>query len=256
MIISLQNDKVKLIQSLQNRTRTRRKARKIVLEGLRLVRDACESGYQPDFILYTPDIAQTALIDMLRRWECTILPTSETVMRHISGTQTPQGIIGVFPIPETDPPIKPQRLLLLDGVSDPGNVGTMLRTAAAAGTDVVLLGPGCADPYNPKALRAGMGAHFRLPIVEQVWEDIKVYCQGLAMYAADSRGELRYDSVDWGRPWGVIIGSEAHGLSAAGQSLTNNRVYIPMAAATESINAAAAAAVILFEAQRQRTLLP
>jgi TrmH family RNA methyltransferase len=252
MIISLQNEKVKLVQSLQNRTRTRRKAQKVVLEGVRLVRDACESGYQPDFILYTPELEQTALLDILHRRECALLATSESVMRHISGTHTPQGIVGVFPVPELTRPLRPQRVLLLDGVSDPGNVGTMLRTAAAAGVEVVLMGPGCADPYNPKALRAGMGAHFRLPIVEQSWEEIAAYCQDSVIYAADSHGELRYDSVDWGRPWGVIIGSEAHGLSAAGQNLANSRVYIPMAAATESINAAAAAAVILFEAQRQR----
>ncbi|MCB9452586.1 MAG: RNA methyltransferase [Anaerolineaceae bacterium] len=229
----------------------RRKTGKIVLEGTRLVRDACESGYQPDFVLYTPDSDHGAMLDILQRRDCPVLSVSEVIMRHISDTQTPQGIAGVFPIPEPALPARPQRVLLLDGVGDPGNVGTMLRTAAASGVEVVLLGPGCADPYNPKALRAGMGAHFRLPIVEHSWKEIQEYCQGLAVYAADSRGEVRYDSADWGRPWAVMIGSEAHGLSTAGQSLATNRVYIPMAAATESINAAAAAAVILFEAQRQ-----
>ncbi len=123
--------------------------------------------------------------------------------------------------------------------------------AAAAGVDLAILAPGCADPYNPKALRAGMGAHFRLPVVEATWAEIAGYCAPLTLYAADAEGEANYDAVDWLKPWGVIVGSEAHGLSADATQLAATRVAIPMAAATESLNAMVAASIILFEAARQ-----
>lgn len=253
MITSLQNERVKLVHALQNRTRARRKERKIALEGARLVRDACESEHQPDFVFYTPDSSGTALIHTLRQRNCELLEVAEPVMRHISDTQQPQGIIGVFPMPSPVLPKQAEHILILDGVSDPGNMGTILRTAAAAGVDVVLLGPNSADPYSPKALRSGMGAHFRIPVRERSWPEIREYCQSTGIYAADSRGNMCYNGVDWTQPWALVIGSEAHGLSESAAHLAAGRVYIPMAAATESINAAAAAAVILFEAQRHRS---
>jgi TrmH family RNA methyltransferase len=145
-------------------------------------------------------------------------------------------------------------VLILDGLRDPGNLGTILRTAAAAGIDAVLLAPGSVDPYNDKALRAGMGAHFRIPVVSQKWDEIAATCAGLSVYLADMHGDVAYDAADWSNGWALIIGGEAHGASEAAAALATagaGRVYIPMAAATESLNAASAAAVILFEAARQ-----
>jgi TrmH family RNA methyltransferase len=127
----------------------------------------------------------------------------------------------------------------------------MLRTAAAAGVQLAILSPGCAEPYNPKALRGGMGAHFRLPVVESSWADIAAYCESMAIYLADGGGEADYADVNWTQPWALVIGSEAHGISEAAAALGQTRVRVPMAAKTESLNAAMAAAIILFEAQRQ-----
>ena len=129
-------------------------------------------------------------------------------------------------------------------------MGAILRTAAAAGVDVVILSPGCTDPYNPKVLRSGMGAHFRIPIVEASWEEIEAYCETHAIYAAAGGGTTDYTAVDWTQPWGLIIGSEAHGVGQQATELADALIYIPMANETESLNASIAAAVILFEAKR------
>jgi TrmH family RNA methyltransferase len=252
MITSLQNERVKLIHSLQTRPRTRRKEGKIVLEGARLVRDACQQGLVSEFVLYEPTSVDSSLLMYLQDIGISPQPVNNEVMRHLSDTQQPQGVIGVFPMPSSQLPPELHRLLILDAVRDPGNMGTILRTAGAAGVDAVILSPDCADPYNPKALRGGMGAHFRVPVSEMSWEGIADYTRGLHLYLADSEGELRYDAVDWSQAWALIIGSEAHGAGDEASRLTRTRIYIPMAAKTESLNAAVAAGVILFEAVKHR----
>ncbi len=249
MITSLQNDRVKLAHGLLSGTKSRRKAGKIVLEGVRLIRDTVEAGYVPDFILFDPEVFPDPAVFALP--DETAFAASSEVIRHISATEQPQGVIGVFPMPTPSVPRAPQRVLILDALSDPGNLGTILRTAAAAGVDLVLLAPGTVDPYNDKALRGGMGAHFRIPVVNQSWDKIAITCDGLAVYLADMTGDAAYDAADWSQPWALIVGSEAHGASEAAESLAYARLTIPMAAATESLNAASAAAVFLFEAARQ-----
>ena len=250
-IASLQNDKVKLAYGLQNRTRTRRKERKIVLEGVRLIRDALVAKQKPEFIFYQQDNTDFELVSELQERKFAVFPVTSEVFKHISDTQNSQGIIGVFPLPMPPLPKNPKRVLILDNLRDPGNVGTMLRTAGASGVDVVLLSPGCADPYNPKTLRSGMGAHFRVPVVDAPWDHIAGYCDPLNVYLATGEGDLRYDHVDWTESWALIIGSEAHGSSADAEALAEKHIFIPMAQQTESINAGVAAGVILFEAVRQ-----
>jgi TrmH family RNA methyltransferase len=248
MITSLQNDRVKLAYGLLTGSKSRRKAGKIALEGARLIRDAVEAGYIPDFILYDPAVIDPAAFEVPAEL---LLDASPEIIRHVSGTETPQGIVGVFPLPTPTLPKAPQRILILDRISDPGNLGTILRTAAAAGVEVVLLAPGCVDPYNDKALRGGMGAHFRVPVINQSWEKIAATCDGSPVYLADMQGDQAYDAADWSGRWALIVGSEAHGASDQAEALAHSRIFIPMSAATESINAASAAAAILFEAARQ-----
>jgi TrmH family RNA methyltransferase len=250
-ITSLQNTRVKLAALLQQNARARRSERKIALEGLRLVRDAVERGHTPEFVLYDLKTADFDLIAKLQELKTAVLPVAPEVIKHVSDTQQPQGIVAVFPMPIPKMPKTPSLILILDAIGEPGNMGTILRTAAAAGTDVVLLGPDCVDPYNPKVLRAGMGAHFRLAVIEAGWTDIAAYCENVAIYLAAGDGEMRYTDVDWKARHALVIGNEAHGVQRATQ-LEAKRISIPMAAETESINAAMAAGVILFEAQRQR----
>jgi RNA methyltransferase, TrmH family len=251
MITSTQNEKIKRVHALQNQTKARRKEQRIVLEGVRLVRDAVESGHRPEFVLNTPD-APPELLQLISRRNADLLLVSEDVMRHVSDTENPQSVLGVFPTPEPAMPDTPTAILILDAIRDPGNLGGILRTAAAAGVQAVILSPDCADPYNPKALRGGMGAHFRIPVIDNAtWEEIREYCRDLSVYLADYPGDIPYNEADWSSPWALIIGSEAHGASPDAEQLATQRLFIPMAADTESLNAGVAAGVILFEAWRR-----
>lgn len=255
LITSTQNARVKLAFQLQKRARSRRKERKIVLEGVRLISDALQQGHQPEFVLYYPAQADYDLIAQLQETQSELLAVSENVIQHVSDTTNPQGIIAVFPLPIPTMPSDAQRVLILDAVREPGNLGTILRTAGAAGVEVVILGSGSADPYNPKVLRAGMGAHFRLPIIEADWSAIAGYTKDLNIYMASGAGDVVYSDVDWTQAWALVIGNEAHGLDESQVSLNGTTIMIPMTSA-ESLNAAVATGVILFEAQRQRLLTP
>ena len=248
MIASLTNEKVKLAHALQTQAKARRSEGRMALEGVRLIRDAVAAGQRPDYILFDPEALELA---ELHAPEKLCIPATPEVLRYVSLTETPQGAVGIFPIQPPPLPNPLTRVLVLDAIADPGNLGTMLRTAAAAGVDAVLLAPGCADAYNPKALRAGMGAHFRVPVLDAPWPRLETVLQGLHVRLADMTGDASYDRADWSRPWALIIGSEAHGASPQAGELAAERVYIPMAGRTESLNAAIACGVLLFEATRQ-----
>jgi TrmH family RNA methyltransferase len=142
--------------------------------------------------------------------------------------------------------------LILDGISDPGNLGTILRTAWATGVEAVFLMPGSVDAHNPKVVRAALGAHFRLPLIETNWEDLGQRLAHVESWLAEARQGLAYDQVDWRQPSALIIGSEAEGPSEAARRFTDRRVHIPMPGPAESLNAAVAAGVLLFEVARQR----
>lgn len=246
MLTSIQNERVKLVHALQNQAKTRRKERKIALEGKRLIQDALANDHRAEFILYDPDVINPLDFDVPKS---IMLPADASVIRHISDTEQPQGVVAVFPMPSGKLPSPLTRALILDNLRDPGNVGTILRTAAAAGVEAVLLSPGCVDAYNPKVLRSAMGAHFRLVVVEHGWDAIEEYCHHLPLYLADMTGDVRYDLADWSN-YALIIGSEAHGASTEAEAIASHTVYIPMQSNAESLNAAIAAGILLFEARR------
>jgi TrmH family RNA methyltransferase len=146
-----------------------------------------------------------------------------------------------------------------DNIQDPGNLGTILRAAEAAGVSAVLLSPECADIYNPKVVRAGMGVHFRLPsFPDQPWSNIVALLAQLGIdeqriFATHAAASRSYDAVDWTLPGAIIISNEAHGISKEALEVAGGRLLtIPMQGGTESLNAAIASAAILFEAARQR----
>lgn len=254
LITSNQNARVKLAHALQTQAKERRTESKMVLEGVRLVRDALQRGHVPETVLFDPDQVTLEALGMAESdlGRLAFQATPE-VMRYISDTETPQGVAGIFPIAPPHLPATPSHILVLDAIRDPGNMGTILRSAAAAGVEGVLLAPGCVDAYNPKVLRAGMGAHLRIPVLEASWTRIALFCEKLAVYLADMTGDISYDAVDWTERHALIIGSEAHGDSEQAAQLARQRVYIPMGGDTESLNASVAAGVMLLEAHRQRT---
>jgi RNA methyltransferase, TrmH family len=145
----------------------------------------------------------------------------------------------------------PDFILIPDQIRDPGNLGTLLRTAAAAGVETVLLPPETTDAFAPKVLRAGMGAHFRLPIHSLTWEEIKTLTNDMDVYIADMDGASCWET-DLRKPLALVIGGEAEGASDEAQRLANGKISIPMSSGVESLNAGVAGSVLMFEVVRQR----
>jgi TrmH family RNA methyltransferase len=259
MITSLKNDRVRLVRALQERRRVRQRERRFVVEGVRLCYETINTGLRPHFALYTARIREDPRGQaLLTAWQEAGVPceeVSDEVMAACSDTETPQGLLAVVPIPDLPLPLHPTLTLILDRLRDPGNLGTVLRTALAAGVEGVLLAPGTVDATNPKAVRAGMGAHFRLPMVAMDWDEIRRTLAGCRVYLADARGALTYTDADWTGRVALIVGGEAAGAGGRAHALAEATVAIPMAGGVESLNAAVAAAVLLFEAARQRRAL-
>ncbi len=254
LISSPSNERVKRVRLLQRQARTRRKERRLVLEGVRLIRDAVQAGILPEYVLHAPELDAPAqeLVAALREVGVPCLAVIEPLLRDLAETETPQGVLGVFPWPTLPMPAAPTLVLVADGWRDPGNLGTAIRSAAAAGADAIVLTPGTVDPFNSKALRAGMGGHFRVPLVWHRWDALPTAFPGLRIAVAEAAGEARYDQVDWTQPSLIVVGGEAHGPRDLARDLPHLSVSIPMARGAESLNAAVAASVLLFEAQRQR----
>ncbi len=186
-----------------------------------------------------------------------ILTVTSSVMRSLSDTETPQGAVAVVALPETALPAFASHdafLLILDGLRDPGNVGTLLRTAAAAGCNAVITIAGGADLFAPKVVRSAMGAHFRLPVIADTqWEIIGPALAGVpAVFGAAAEASVFYDAVDWTGGCVLVIGNEDHGLSAAARGWCTGTARIPMAPGVESLNAAVSGAIMLYEVVRQR----
>ena len=260
MITSTSNNRIKEARKLQRR-RERYEQGQMLIEGVRLVRDAWQTGATLHPVFYAPEAvtvesATAALVNELAAARVEVVPCSESVFATLSETVTPQGIAAVVALPQLPLPTPRTLTLLLDQVRDPGNAGTLLRSAGAAGVDVVLFGPETVDPFNEKVLRAGMGAHFRTPIrMAEKWDDLAAWMDGdQPLYLAEATGEVSYDLVDWTLPATLVVGGEANGASVWVRERAI-AISIPMERATESLNAAVAGSVILFEAARQRRLL-
>ena len=254
-ITSADNSKLKKIRRLHKSARFRRQEEQFVVEGSRWIREAVAAALPPVYWLATAGwLAENeALAEELTRLAQPPLLLSETLLRETADTQTPAGVIAVLPRPGLPWPAMPTFLLFLDRLRDPGNVGTLLRSAAAAGVEGVILAPQTTDVFNPKVVRASMGAILRLPLREPSWSDIPVLTAGCPLVLADAGANLTYTSFDWLPPVTLMIGGEATGASGPGRQLADRAVAIPMRAATESLNAAVAGSIILFEIVRQRT---
>jgi TrmH family RNA methyltransferase len=178
---------------------------------------------------------------------------SSSLMKSIRGTETSQGILAVLQLADLPIPSSPTFILIPDQIRDPGNLGTLIRSADAAGVDAVLIPPGTTDPFAPKVVRAGMGAHFRLPIHSMGWEEIEQVgtMASLQVLLADMNGESCWE-MDLRSPLALIVGSEAEGASQSARELASQKIKIPMAGEIESLNAAVAGSVLMFDVTRQR----
>ncbi|MBP6804399.1 MAG: RNA methyltransferase [Chloroflexi bacterium] len=253
MITSNKNAKVKYVVRLQAERRFRWRERAFVVEGTRWLSELAAEGHPLKLVFCTEDWRSSDNHEaILQQVDAPVQTVSPEVMVEISDTETAPGVLSVADMVLRPFPSTPTLVLVLDGVANPGNLGTMLRTAAAAGVDGVLLGPGCVDPFNPKVLRGSMGAHLRLPIRDVAWAEMAEALVGLAVWLTDVAEGVGYTAVNWRSPSALIIGSEARGVGNEAERVAHGRCTIPMHAATESLNAAMAAGVILFEAARQR----
>lgn len=256
MLTSLTNPKIKLVRSLSRR-RAREEAKQFVIEGVRLIEEAVGAGVAPALVFFTMsaqgDRRARILLEKIGKSTREVHEVSDAVMKEIASTETPQGILAVAPFPEVAVSSQPSFVLILDSLRDPGNLGAILRSARAAGVDSVLLAPGSVDPYNDKVVRAAMGAHFQLPIRSASWDEIGGAVRNiLRVYLADAHGSFVYSDADWSRPLALIVGGEAEGASEPARKIATARVRIPMHGDAESLNAAMAATVLMFEANRTR----
>lgn len=254
MKTSLANEKVKLVRALQSQRKAREKEGRFVVEGVRLAEEAIRAKVKADFVLYVDrlDSRGRAALNGLRQLGAVAEEVSPEVMAACSDTETPPGLLAVLQIPPSFILHPSSFCLVIDRLADPGNLGTILRTAAAAGVEAAYLSPGTVDAYNPKVVRGAMGAHFRLPMIRAAWPEIQTALSGLAVYLASAGEGERYDAVDWTKPVALIVGGEAGGARVEAEGLANRRVTIPMPGGSESLNAAVAAGILMWEVVRGR----
>ena len=261
-IASRHNERLRDVARLIASSRERRKSRRCVLEGAHLIEVYVERVGAPETLVVVDaalnDPAIAALTSRIPSSHALLV--SRTLFEEVASMPADVGVLAVVEPPSARGASSPGDFcLLLEDVQDPGNVGTMIRTAAAAGADQVILSRHCAFAWSPKALRAGQGAHFLTTLVEGVDAHVWVHdfrnAGGRVVASVVKGASSLYDADLRGRV-ALAIGSEGQGLSRELVALTDHQVTIPMAQGSESLNAAAAAAVLLFEAVRQRRARP
>lgn len=276
IISSKDNKRIKYLRSLLEKGSARKKNRQFIVEGIKLVDEALVYGKVCEIIisesLYKEIISGGLiknalladngknLIDYVNEGNSTTV-VSDAVFKTVSETINPQGVVAVVAMPEyeilneefltqTYNKKGKIKLLILEDTADPGNLGTIMRTAEAAGVTGVIMGRGTVDIFNPKAVRSTMGSIFRLPFiyVEDVREairELKKY--GISFYAAHLKGKQSYKDVKYSDKAGILIGNEARGLSPETAELADIYIIIPMQGKVESLNAAVAAALMMYE---------
>lgn len=259
MISSTANARVKNIALLQKKARERREQGLFVIEGRKLfeevLRDAPEAICE---VFVTEDFLKNPVYGRMLETVSYELVT-ENVMKAMAETMEPQGILATVHIPEYDKNALLEKeeavWLALEDLRDPGNLGTILRTAEAAGVTGVLLSDGSVDMYNPKVVRSTMGAIFRVPhfyLSDFYGELDRMRQTGATLYAAHLQGMQYYDEPDYEGCSVILIGNEANGLSGEVSELANCLIKIPMEGKAESLNAAVAASLFVYEAFKKR----
>ena len=256
MITSTSNAQVKQLMQLQKKAREREKQDVFVVEGIKMFREVprerfvqtyvSESFYKKHEVLFSGGLQVTVL--------------SDRVFETVSDTKTPQGVLclvrqyhytlqdlfGSCPL-----------IMALENIQDPGNLGTILRTAEGAGVTGILMSRGCVDLYNPKVIRSTMGSIYRMPFYyTDSWEEdlLELKKRDVTVYAAHLRGQGTYDAQDYCRPSAFLIGNESKGLTDETAQLADIFIKIPMCGQVESLNAAVASSILMYEANRQRRI--
>ncbi|MBU5673294.1 TrmH family RNA methyltransferase [Paenibacillus brevis] len=258
-ILSSQNARVKEWSSLLEK-KQRDKLGKYILEGIHLVKEALEADADVECVCYELEAGIPAELAAAAsaRLDVDWIGVSAAIIAKCSDTKTPQPVFAVVrkhagsaqPLLEAAAGL----VVVLDGVQDPGNVGTIIRTADAVGADGVIVGAGCADIYGPKVLRATMGSLFHLPVIHGKLEELLPQAKGRGIRLAGTslQAAVNCFAYDFTGPTWLLFGSEGAGLSPAVRALMDDGLIIPMRGQAESLNVAMAASVLLYEALRQR----
>ena len=245
-ITSRKNPKIRYWRKLAGDPAFRRESGEFLCDGAKLLEEAVSGGTEVTALIAgeKADVPELPGVPVYR------LP--EDLLAYVSPVKTPQGLLFTCRLPARSGVPEGSRFVVLEGVQDPGNVGTVIRTARAMGYDGVLLLPGCADLYGPRTVRATMGALFRQPAAEIGYDDLeRLRDGGVTLYATAPGGDCTdVRDADYGR-FAVCIGSEGRGLSDRLLALCGRRLTIPMRKDCESLNAAVAAAIVMWESVRK-----
>jgi RNA methyltransferase, TrmH family len=261
-IYSLKNPRVKEWAALKQK-KYRNQTGQYLIEGVRLVEEAIAADVEIVQVLASFERTNERLdqlLDQVRAKGIPVTECSDPVLAHVADTQTPQGIVAIAKKPE---PVdgfldmsqaNANLVLLVDGIQDPGNLGTIIRTADAVAADAVFVSDNTVDPYHPKVVRAAMGSLFHLPVLEQSLPDridsLRQY--GFQIIGSSSHQGDVYYNVDLRGPHALVVGSEANGISQELEPYVDKWLRLPMLGKAESLNAAIAASVMMYEVVRQR----
>ena len=259
-ITSTSNPQVRQLIQMQKKARLRKEEEVFLVEGIKMYQEVPEEQLVHSYVSESFFQRQP---ELFRGREKTTTLFSDRVFESVSDTKTPQGILCLVKqphyvlsdlMPEKESGIPPL-IIALENLQDPGNLGTVFRTAEGAGATGILLSSGCVDLFNPKVIRSTMGSIFRVPFF--VADDFRAAVQelkgcGVRWYAAHLKGKGSHDRQDYRQPTGFLIGNESRGLSGETADLADYYIRIPMCGKVESLNAAVASAILMYEANRQR----
>jgi TrmH family RNA methyltransferase len=260
VIVSLQNRQVLECRKLRQK-KYRARGGMYLAEGLRLAEEAVQSGAAEALFVcesFGGAVRERRLLDWAEAAGCRLWKTDARVFASLTQTQSPQGVIAVarrrqIRIEDLETG-QSAVLLVLDSVQDPGNLGTMIRTAWAAGVCGILCLPDTADPYESKCVRASMGGIFHIPVfTDVVWETVKTYCLagGFTLAMADAAADALYCDISWPSRTALCIGNEARGFAGIPRTEAVIRARIPLERGAESLNAAVACGILLYEIRRR-----
>ena len=260
MITSNANAKVKNIVALCEKAGKRRDAQQFIVEGIKMFEEAPKEHIKEVYVSES-FLKKNKVSAKLQETGYEVV--SDSVFQKMTDTKTPQGILAVLSFfdHKKEEIIKKENafILILEDIQDPGNLGTILRTAEGAGVSGVIMSKGCVDIYNPKVIRSTMGSIYRVPFVytQDLHETIQ-NCkeQGIVTYAAHLKGKKSYDQFSYVKGCAFMIGNEGNGLKEETAAMADEYLIIPMAGKVESLNAAIATSVLAFEAARQRRVKP
>lgn len=256
MITSTSNPQVKRLLQLQKKSKVRNEEKVFVVEGLRMFVEVPKERVEK---VYVSENFYNKKKQELNWGEFPIEILSDSVFKHVSDTQTPQGVLCIVKQEKQDLDsllnIENPHFMVLDNLQDPGNMGTIIRTAEGAGVDAVFMSRDCVDIYNPKTIRSTMGSIYRMPFIyiEEIIPLLEEFRKkGIKSYAAHLDGKNSYDQEDYCKGTAILIGNEGNGLRDEVAEKADIWVRIPMEGQVESLNAAIAASVLMFEVARQR----